>query len=354
MAKTEDKSEKEKINDIRSWKILDDKSTLYLTHDNGVDIYEINSISEIEIDYLKLPNSIFFKDFLSVFFSGVIIISFIAAFFNIDPNKNYFEELWLFFPLGILCVYLGIYILSDSVFTFLLHQNTIFGRKIILFSTDKGKKEYNIYSLDYENVMSDDFFKILFMKSTRINNLLKKETESFNYSIKQIVDFENQSWQYHPIEEYFKFLFISIISILIYTIWFINVPNKLELIPLCGASLMVLIMEISEIIKTKKYIQRQKKRELRGNYFRLYENAVEVDNSKYEEKIYLGKLKDIELSKEYGVRFNIEKKNYLIYFENDKEVFGSDELNVITSYGLCYYLNQQKDSNKIIYIFRKS
>jgi hypothetical protein len=105
---TKDKSEKEKIKFLKSWKILDDKTTLYLTHDNGVDSYEIGSISEIEIDYLKRPSFRFFHDFFVIGLVSVIIISIIAAFFNIDPNKNYFEELWSFFPFGILCVYFGV------------------------------------------------------------------------------------------------------------------------------------------------------------------------------------------------------------------------------------------------------
>ena len=195
------------------------------------------------------------------------------------------------------------------------------------------------------------------MKSTGINNLIRKETKSFNSSIKQIIDCRNELWQYHPIEEYFKFLFISIISIIIYTIWFVYYPQKLELIPLCSANLILLIVEIVNIINTKKSIKRERNDPRTYKYFRLFENADEVDIRKNEQKIYLGKLKDIELSKEYqslGVSFNIEKTNHLIYFEDDKEIFGSDELNIITSYGLWYYLNQQKDTDKIIYIFEKS
>ena len=358
MAKTEDKSEKEKINYIKSWKILDDNSTLYLSHDNGVDSYEISSISEIEMDFLKSPSFRFFDAFLGIGLVSVIIISVIAAFFNVDPNKNYLEELWLFFPLGILCVYFGIYILSYPVFTFLLHQNDVVGRKIILYSTVEGKKEYKIGCWDYENVMSDDFFKVLFMKSTGINNLLRTKTESFNSRIEAITDFRNKHWQYHPTEENFKFLFISFISIIIYTSWFVYFPQKLELIPLCGANLILLIIEIISIIDTKKSIKRERKAEPRAKeFFRLYEKADDVDIEKNEEKIYLGKLKDIELSAEYstiGVSFNIEKTNHLIYFESDEEILGSRELNMITSYGLRYYLKQQKDTDKIIYIFRKS
>ena len=362
MAKTEDKSEKEKIKFLKSWKILDDKTTLYLTHDNGVDSYEIDSISEIEIDYLKSPSVRFFEDFMSIGLVSVIIISIIAAIFNIDPNKNYFEELWLFFPLGIICVYFGIYILSDSVFTFLLHQNHIIGRKLILYSTVQGKKEYNIGSWDYENVMTNDFFKILLMKSTGINNLLKKDTKSFNDSIREIVDYQYRTWELYPIEEYFKFLFISIISIIFYTIWFINVPHKLELIPLCGANLILLIIEIVEIIKTKKSIKWQKNLEREKNqawqhyyYFRLFDNADDVDTRKNEELIYLGSLKDIEMSQEYlniGITFITENKEPTIYFENSKEFY--NKLNLITTYGLWYYLNQQKETDKIIYIFKKS
>jgi hypothetical protein len=355
MAKAEEKSEKEEINYIKSFKKINDNS-IHLTHENGVEYYELNDISEIELDYLKKPSDLYFSVFLGLGLLFIMVITFIAAFFNVDPKKNYFEEFWMYFPFGILLVYLGIYLIANPVFNFLLYQNDIIGRKLTIYSFSKGKKEYKIGCWDYENVMSDNFFQVLFLKSTKVNNILKIDNEKLNDSFRSNVDYKNESWKYNPVGENYKLSFVALISVLVFTIWYINVPSKLELIPLFCSNGLLLIFEIVEILQTKKRIKSQKNNKFfRYDIFlKIYDNPNDITIGNNEELIFSGSIKEAEINAwNIGVNFKIEKNEHLIYLENDVDVLFSGNLNLITSHGVAYFLNEMKNKNKWIYIFKK-
>jgi hypothetical protein len=353
MAKAEEKSEKEEINYIKSFKKINDNS-IHLTHENGVEYYELNDISEIELDYLKKPSDRYFAEFLGLGLLFIMVITFIAAFFNVDPKKNYFEEFWMYFPFGILLVYLGIYLIANPVFNFLLYQNNIIGRKLTIYSLSKGKKEYKIGCWDYENVMSDNFFQVLFLKSTKVNNILNIDNEKLNDSFRSYVDYKKESWKYNRIEENVKLSFVALMSVLVFTIWYINVPSKLELIPLFCSNGLLLIYEIVEILKTKKRIKSQKNNKIGYDiYLKIYDNPNKITIGNNEELIFSGSIKEVEINAwNIGVNFKIEKNEHLIYLDNDEEVLFSD-LNLITCHGVAYFLNETKNNKKWIYIYKK-
>ena len=368
MAATE-KSEKQGRYSLKSWKLITE-NTLQLTHDDGVHSYQVDDISEIEIEFSEKPFQKF--DFVWEYFIygllGLIIFPCIAAFFDRYPNKNYLAEFEVYFSLGFVLAFLffltpigsvvlGLiaHLTGDRV---LLVKTEIIGRELNIYSVSQGKKEYLIENKNLENVMTDDFFEVLFTKSTSLKTIFNDAEFGTDLVFSQITErsgtssFYNREFLGHVILFIFTFLNIS-------GICFFYQPIKVKLIPLLSINIVLLLRELFFMVDSKKSQRRAKKYEGNPNYDSKYQVSIKDDeigclNSI--QRLHHGSMENLEIIKKYrSVYIETIDGEFCVFSDMNGTPYGGSIrlLQLIQSSGVAYYLKQQKSKGKWIVIFEK-
>lgn len=301
MPKTEDVSKKEQINFIKSWKIENTK-TLLVTHENGVDSYDLDNISEIEMEtlYKREPDSDDTESFLS--FGLILVIATtlgLASLGTFYPDKNYFEKVWLLFPFSILCFYLALYYCSTSFSTFLISwRNLVFGRKLILYDINTGKREYKIYSFHYDEVMTDDFLKVIFSKSTVLNNLLNdyKNINKVSFSDAYNETKSRKRYEDRETKELIRLVFFSIFGMATFSVWFIINPGRSDLVSLIVANTLLLLFLLIQKIKRDKKEKERKKNFEEFKRFKIPNYYIKIYPSHHKDIAHFKLKKDLLFS----------------------------------------------------------
>ena len=343
-------NQKEEKKWVNSCKFSND-SNFYLTYEQDVDSYNLDDIIEIEYDYLETKDKRNISDFHQVGLISTVIVSIILGFFNFFPEKNYFEEVWIFFPIKLILIHLVLYILLTEIFTFLL-EDKIIGRNLFIYHKTKGKTKYYISELNYKEVLSSDFFAVLFEKCTRLRTNIQdiKDGQYYSPEIESEKKSQKEAFESRKLDN-IKFLLLSLILIAFYSIWYsINLQKK-ELITVIISCLIMLLFEILDLIdnhrKIKFWIGRKEK---------YYSFIVHTASDRPEKRLTKTAIKNLSLDEveittwmSYTLRVEIsETENFHIPISQDR-YYQFDAL--LTAYGISYYLNRIKTNELMISIY---